>query len=84
MTFDAGPGQIMLKEQDFYEAHDAQQVQQHRSIEKKVATLFDLFERQVKALISNRNRSLDRKRDELSRLQDSPFVVDRTKMRFIP
>ena len=84
VTFDAGPGQIMLKEHDFYGAYDAQVARQDRPIVEKVATLFNLFERQVEALISNRTKSLDRKRAELARFEDSPFVVDQAEMSFIP
>ena len=84
VTYDAGPGQIMLKEQDFYDAYDADAVQPRRSMQEKVGGLFRLFEQQVEALFENRRKRLHRQRTQLGRFDDAPFRVDQSKMRFVP
>ena len=58
VTYDAGPGQIMLKEQDFYDAYDSESAPPRRSMQEKVDRLFGLFEQQVEALFQNRRRRL--------------------------
>ena len=84
VTYDAGPGQIMLKEQGFYDAYDTDAVQPRRSMQEKVGRLFSLFEQQVEALFENRRKRLRRQRTQLGRFGDAPFRVDQSKMRFVP
>ena len=83
VTYDAGPGQIMLKEQDFYDAYDSESAPPRRSMQEKVDRLFGLFEQQVEALFQNRRRRLSRQRAQLDRF-DAHFSVDQSKMRFVP
>ena len=84
ITYDAGPGQIMLREHDFYEAYGSGSHRPHRSIGDKVRCLFELFEQQLEALFSNRRTRLSRQRDQLERFRDASFVVDQSQMRFVP
>lgn len=84
VTYDAGPGQIVLREQDFYEAYDSGTTPPPRSIQEKIRRLFDLFEQQVEALFKNRRERLRRQRTQLGEFQDGQFVVDQSKMRFVP
>lgn len=84
ITYDAGPGQIMLKEQDFYDAYDSGSAPPCRSIQEKVSRLFDLFEQRVEALFQNRRRRLRRQRKQLERFDDAHFSVDQSNMHFVP
>ena len=84
ITYDAGPGQIMLKEQDFYDAYESGSVPSGRSIQEKVGELFSLFEQQVEALFQNRRKRLRRQRKQLGRFDDTPFRVDQSNMHFVP
>lgn len=84
VTYDAGPGQIMLKEQDFYDAYDSESAPPRRSIQEKVDRLFRLFEQQVEALFENRRKRLRRQRTQLEQFDDAHFAVDQSKMRFVP
>lgn len=83
ITYDAGPGQIMLKEQDFYDAYDSGSAQPNRSIQEKVGQLFGLFEQQVEALFENRRMRLRRQRTRLEQFDEAPFSVDQSKMHFV-
>ena len=84
ITYDAGPGQIMLKEHDFYEAYDSGSNPPRRSIPDKVSFLLDLFEQQLEALFENRRKRLSRQRGRLERFRGAGFVVDQSQMRFVP
>ena len=84
ITYDAGPGQIMLREQDLYDALDAKRVPPHRTIFEKVDALFDLFERQLQALLANRQDRLKRQRALSRQFQKTPFAVDQSQMKFVP
>ena len=44
ITYDAGPGQIMLREQDLYDELDTGHTPHNRTIFEKVESLFHLFE----------------------------------------
>lgn len=84
VTYDAGPGQIMLKEQDFYDAYESGPARPRRSMQEKVERLFSLFEQQVEALFQNRRKRLRRQRKQLGRFDDAPFRVDQSNMHFVP
>ena len=83
VSYDAGPGQIMLREKDFYEAFDANRPPQKQAAKAKVEQLFGLFERQVRALISNRETRLGRQTDMLEAFLAADFFVDQSSMRFV-
>lgn len=84
ITYDAGPGQIMLKEQDLYDAIDSKSMPENKDIFEKVDVLFDLFQRQLKALFTNRKQRISRQREMSQEFRNSNFVVDQTRMQFIP
>ena len=84
ITYDAGPGQIMLKEQDFYDAYDSRSAPPRLSIQKKVERLFSLFEQQMEALYQNRRKRLLRQHTQLERFTDAHFSVDQSNMHFVP
>lgn len=67
VTFDAGPGQTMLKEKSFYEAADAGHVPAERTLSEKVSSLIDLLEDGDRRLIKNRADKMDRLRTEFQR-----------------
>ena len=84
ITYDAGPGQIMLKERDLYDAIDSKMMPKNKDIFEKVDVLFDLFERQLEALFTNRQQRISRQREMSQEFRNSNFVVDQTSMQFIP
>ena len=84
ISYDAGPGQIMLREQDFYNAFDSGHIPGQQSIQEKVKNLFALFESQVEVLIANRKNRLEDQRDTLNGFLSTGFVVDQSNMRFVP
>ena len=84
ITYDAGPGQIMLKEKDFYDAFDSGRIPRMRPVKEKVESLFQLFENQLRALIVNRQGRIDRQRSMFQEFLRNDFVVNQSNMRFIP
>lgn len=54
ITYDAGPGQIMLREKDFYDAFESGHIPAGRPIASKVESLFTRFEEGVRSLFTNR------------------------------
>ena len=84
VTYDAGPGQIMLREQDFYDAIASHRMPQPRTILQKIETLFRLFESQVQQMIANRQRRVERQSTRLASFGRTKFVVDQSQMRFVP
>ena len=83
ITYDAGPGQIMLREQEFYDSFDSGYIPPEKSIFEKIKTLFQLFEAQVETLLANRKNRLDRQRGSLGDFLNNQFAVDQSKMRFV-
>ena len=84
IAYDAGPGQIMLREQEFYDAFDAGHQPRARSIQEKATVLFELFEEQVQVLIDNRLERLHNQRQQLAIFLNNDFAVNQTSMRFAP
>ena len=84
IAYDAGPGQIMLREQDLYDELDDGYIPQNRTIYEKVEGLFDLFERQLHALFANRQERLHRQRTLAQEFRQAEFVVDQSQMEFVP
>lgn len=84
VTYDAGPGQLMLREKDFYDAHESG----HRPLEKpiadKVQSLFTRFEEGVESLFANRRQRLNRQKKLFEDFKSSSFVVDQSAMVFVP
>ncbi len=83
ITYDAGPGQIMLREQDFYDAFDSGHIPEEQSIQAKTRSLFALFEAQVRVLITNREARVEGQRDMLNEFLRTEFVVNQSNMRFV-
>lgn len=81
-NYDAGPGQIMLREHDFYRAYDAGHRLPTKTISQKVEYLFSMFERQLEVLIENRKRRLERQRELLRDFHSTRFAVDQGEMHF--
>jgi len=84
ISYDAGPGQIMLRENLFYEAMEADRKPKILSIAEKINRLFERFEEGVSSLITNRKQRLDRQRELVKNFSQDTFVVDQSKMRFTP
>lgn len=84
ITYDAGPGQIMLKERDFFAAVRAGQQPANRSMSEKVEALFRRFEDGVESLTRNRKARLDRQRKYFDGFGTAEFVVDQSNLRFTP
>ena len=58
VTFDAGPGQAMLREKQFYEAMDQGWAAEHRPLTAKVEDLFELMEDGHRRLLENRKNTM--------------------------
>lgn len=84
VTYDAGPGQIMLREQEFYAAIDSGHMPAVRSVPDKAEDLFRLFERKLDDLFRNRRETLQRQRHLLHRFRRTDFTVDQSGIRFVP
>jgi hypothetical protein len=83
-AYDAGPGQIMLRERDFFAAIDKGCKPAKRPMAEKVEHLFRRFEDGVEALIRNRSVRLKRQRKQFDKFDDATFVVDQSKLKFVP
>ena len=84
ITYNAGPGQIMLRERELYSALDSGHVPEDQTIFEKVDSLFSLFERQLRALFVSRRERLESQRILAREFEQSLFVVDQSQMEFIP
>ncbi len=84
ITYDAGPGQIMLRERDFYNAYESGYTPVVRTVPEKAEILFALFEQQLEALFVNRRARLRRQRAMLSKFRRRAFAVNQSEIRFVP
>lgn len=84
ITYDAGPGQIMLREKDFYDAVENGHQPRPRDVLEKADALFSLFETQLRSLLANRQSRLDRQRGMLEHFKSADFKVDQSSMQFVP
>ncbi len=69
ITFDAGPGQTMLRERQFYEAVDSGWQSPEHTIGNKVSRLIDLLEDGDRRLIENRAKKMERMREDFFQYQ---------------
>lgn len=83
VAYDAGPGQIMLREQEFYDAFDAGHIPPARSIRQKAGVLFRLFAEQVQVLIDNRRERLRSQKELLDEFLSADFAVNQAGMSFV-
>jgi uncharacterized protein YutD len=75
ITFDAGPGQLMLKASRFFSEYQAQ-AKNNKSIQQKVQRLMELYEDGEQRLRINRDQDLQKYRKEYeSFLNDETFIV---------
>jgi len=85
VAYDAGPGQIMLRENEFYCAYEEGRWPSHLNIAAKVEKLLALFEEKIRSLFENRERRLARQQDLVKRFAAAgDFTIDQTSMRFVP
>ena len=84
IAYDAGPGQIMLRERDFYDAVESGHTPSDQSIATKVEHLFGRFEEGVQSLFANRQQRLARQRKLFENFSERSFAVDQSDMRFVP
>ena len=88
MAFDAGPGQIMMKEKEFYEALDEAAVQGSIpapiSVEEKIVTLLKMYPDGVARLKQNRDDTLadlKSKNNSYKRLSSHPLNQSQLRLR---
>lgn len=84
ITYDAGPGQIMLRERDFFSAVRTGVRPASRTMGEKVDALFRKFEDGVESLARNRKNRLERQRKQFLGFGVERFVVDQSTLRFSP
>ena len=75
LEYNAGPGQIMLKEAPFYEAYDSGWRPAQRSIREKTLALFRIFETRIESLIKQREMRLRRQRALLGKFEWQAFTL---------
>jgi len=85
VAYDAGPGQIMLREQDFYLAHEEERWPPSLSITAKAEKLFECFEDGIRNLFNNRKQRLARQRSLFKKFgAATDFSIDQSEMHFVP
>ena len=70
VTFDSGPGQMMLKAKAFFAAYDPSAIKD-QTMAGKVTTLFNLYKDGERRLRINRERDLEKYSDIVERFLDS-------------
>ena len=82
VTFDSGPGQIMLKERQFFNFIDGGQSPPQRTITEKVTRLLELLEDGERRLERNRARVLKKLREGVATyIATGTHVVDQSRLR---
>lgn len=84
IVYDAGPGQIMLRERDFFWRGIAVISHEFGTMVEKVELLFGRFEAGVDSLICNRKERLRRQRKLFEDFGDRKFEVDQSGLVFVP
>jgi hypothetical protein len=83
-AYDAGPGQIMLRERDFYAAYESGELPPKLTIAEKVEKLFARFEEGIRNLFDNRKKRLARQRGLFKMFAArGDFAVDQSTMNFV-
>ena len=75
VTFDSGPGQIMLRSKDFFQAFESKCAPENKPLSQKVGGLVDLLEDGERRLIRNRRTTLKRFRVAVSNYNSSHHKV---------
>ncbi|KKU59913.1 MAG: hypothetical protein UX81_C0006G0007 [Parcubacteria group bacterium GW2011_GWA2_47_12] len=75
VTFDSGPGQIMLRSKDFFKALEKKSAPENKLLSQKVSGLVDLLEDGERRLIRNRRTTLKRFRTAVSKYNSSHHKV---------
>lgn len=75
VTFDSGPGQIMLRSRDFFQAIEGKGAPKNKPLSQKVGGLVDLLEDGERRLIRNRRTTLKRFRTAVSNYNSSRHTV---------
>lgn len=85
VAYDAGPGQLMLREHEFYSAYEKGKLPPPLGIAAKAENLFARFEEGIRSLFSNREKRLARQRELFKTfVAGGNFMIDQSRMRFIP
>ncbi len=84
IAYDAGPGQLMLREKEFYDSFELPYKTPTLSLIEKARRLFELSEQQLHQLVKNRKRRLGRQRDLVSQFVSGEMLIDQTDMEFVP
>jgi hypothetical protein len=85
VAFNAGPGQIMLREKDFYSAYEGGHKPAQLPMSAKVEKLFSRFQDGVQRLLKSRKKRLARQRRQFDAFNAAGnFTVDQSSMQFVP
>jgi hypothetical protein len=83
-AYDAGPGQIMLRERDFYAAYEGGDSPPTLTIAEKVEKLFARFEEGIRSLFDNRKKRLARQRGLFQMFTSrGELPIDQSTMHFV-
>lgn len=75
VTFDSGPGQIMLKSNAFFQARAQRHVPEDKPLSDKVSTLLELLEDGERRLVRNRRAALVRFRESAQQYNSTRHIV---------
>ena len=84
VAYDAGPGQLMLREQEFYDSFESGYRPAGLPLLAKARRLFELSEQQLHQLIKNRKKRLGRQKHLLDQFASSENRIDQSDMEFVP
>ena len=83
ITFDMGPGQVMLRENDFYNACDSNYEPPVLTLSQKIGKCMDIMEQGYQSLIRNRATRMNRLRRQIDLFaQSNDFTVTQTDIYF--
>ncbi|MBI2075447.1 MAG: hypothetical protein HYT82_02150 [Candidatus Harrisonbacteria bacterium] len=75
VTFDSGPGQVMLRSSAFFEAREHNHVLKEKSLSEKVSTLIALLEDGERRLVRNRRAALAAIKKSAGRYNHAHHIV---------
>ncbi|MFZ1934761.1 MAG: hypothetical protein WCB27_07675 [Thermoguttaceae bacterium] len=83
-AYDAGPGQVMLREHDFYAAYENEEWPEPLSIAAKVEKLYSQFEKGIRRLFKNREKRVARQHSLFTTfVAGNDCAVDQSTMHFV-
>jgi len=80
VSYNAGPGQLMIKEKEFYKALESGKTTKHLSVDERVLKLASIFQEGLDRLILDRRKKMTKKLGQASGFKSSG--LDQSKLHF--